>query len=62
MKRFLRIYVEAFAFMLAILVPVGGVIAPILLWLAYDNKLWLLLYILIVPLIVAVLDWMERMG
>ena len=62
MKRFLRIYVEAFAIMLAILVPIVGVLAPIFLYLAYDNKLWFLLYILIVPLIVAVLDWMEMVG
>ena len=62
MKRFLRIYAEALAILLAFVVPIVGALAPIFLWLAYDNKLWLLLYILIIPLIVAVLDWMERMG
>lgn len=61
MKRFLRIYMGALAILLALVVPIGGVIAPILLWIVYDNKLWLLLYILIVPLIVAVLEWMEGM-
>lgn len=59
MKRFLRIYAEAFAVMLALAVPIGGVIAPIGLFLVYDNPWWFLLYIVIVPLIVAVLEYVE---
>ena len=59
MKRFLRIYADALAIMLALAVPIGGVIAPIVLYLVYDNPWWFLLYIVIIPLIVAVLEYAE---
>ena len=59
MKRFLRIYAEVFATMLAITVPIGSAIAPIILYLVYDNPWWFLLYIVIVPLIAAVLEYVE---
>ena len=59
MKRFLRIYAEVLATTLALAVYIGSVIVPIILFLVYDNPWWFLLYIVIVPLIVAVLEYVE---